>query len=278
MLEIFNQIAYHTSRVTTRLYSTSFSLGILLLDKRFHDPIYAIYGFVRFADEIVDTFHDHDNEYLFQRFKQDTWEAIDQGISMNPILQSFQLTCREYGIDKSYIETFYRSMEMDLSKKTYTRKAFDDYVLGSAEVVGLMCLHVFCEGDKDLFKQLSPFAMRLGAAYQKINFLRDIKADFIGLERSYFPDFNIQLFDMESKLRMEEEIAADFKAGHEGIKRLPRKARLGVYISYVYYTMLFRKIRRLEPEKILESRVRISNWSKYWILMKTWFAFQLRLV
>jgi 15-cis-phytoene synthase len=278
MLEIFNTIAFSTSRVTTRLYSTSFSLGILMLDKSFRDPIYSIYGFVRFADEIVDTFHDHDKIWLFQRFREDTWNAINLGISLNPILQSFQLTCRKYNIDRAHIETFLRSMEMDLSKKSYTREDFNDYILGSAEVVGLMCLHVFCEGDEKRFMALKPFAMRLGSAYQKINFLRDIRADFKGLDRIYFPDFNIHDFNEEAKKRMEHEIEEDFKQGFKGIKMLPGKAGLGVYISYVYYHMLFRKIRRLKSTQILASRIRISNLNKFLLLVKAWFAYKLKLI
>ena len=259
--------------MATRLYSTSFSLGTRMLGRKYREPIYGIYGFVRFADEIVDTFHEYDKPKLLHKFKQDTYEAIDEGISLNPILNSFQHVVNEYKIDRGLIDTFLRSMEMDLGIAEYTRDKFEEYVLGSAEVVGLMCLKVFCDGNEKKYRSLKPCAMRLGAAYQKINFLSDLKADFQGLKRSYFPEVDLQAFNEEDKKRIESEIEKDFKAGLSGIKLLPRQVLFGVYLSYAYFYALFRKIRKTPAKTVMKKRIRISNAAKYLLLLNSYVKY-----
>lgn len=275
---IFDKVSIRTSRLTTRAYSTSFSLGIRCLDKSLRDPIYAIYGFVRFADEIVDSFHDYDKDMLLKRFREDTWKAIDEKISLNPILNSFQATVNHYHIDHSSIEQFLHSMELDLTEKKHDRASFEKYVLGSAEVVGLMCLRVFCAGDDQLYQSLKPAAMKLGSAFQKINFLRDLHADYDGMGRMYFPGVQIEKFDEQAKAAIEKEIANDFHDGYQGIRKLPRKARLGVYVAYVYYQALFRKIKALPCEQVLRSRIRIKNRYKIAILGLSYLKHQLNLI
>ncbi len=230
-----------TSRLAAHSYSTSFSLGIRCLEKDFRNPIYSIYGFVRFADEIVDTFHDYDKKGLLERFKQDTWRAIDEKISLNPILHSFQSTVNHYNIDSKLIEQFLRSMEMDLVEKQYDQAGYEKYILGSAEVVGLMCLRVFCRGNEAEYQRLKPAAMKLGSAFQKINFLRDLHADYSGMGRCYFPGLDIQQFDEVNKRKIEDNIAADFREGYLGIRQLPRSARFGGAVRLLYYKALFRK-------------------------------------
>ncbi len=272
MKELFDMISRQSSKMTTVMYSTSFSMGIRFFSKRFHDPIYAIYGFVRFADEIVDTFHDYDKHKLLENFKRDTYAAIEDKISLNPILNNFQWAVNKYKIEKELIDTFLKSMEMDLYKEDYDRKGYEEYILGSAEVVGLMCLRVFCEGDENKYHELKPTAMRLGAAFQKINFLRDLNHDYHGLGRSYFPGIEINQFNRETKTRIEAEIDADFKAGLEGIKMLPDGARFGVYVAYTYFYALFKKIRKYPAERLLKERVRIPNRRKYVLLVSSWFA------
>lgn len=268
MKELFDMISKQSSKLTTLTYSTSFSLGIRFFSKRFHDPIYAIYGFVRFADEIVDTFHDYDKKKLLDNFRRDTYEAIQDGISLNPILNNFQRVVNQYRIEKELIDTFLRSMEMDLYADKYNRHEYENYILGSAEVVGLMCLRVFTGGDEEFYQKLKPSAMRLGAAFQKINFLRDLRQDYHGLGRAYFPGFDIHSFDDQTKHQIEKEIEADFKAGLEGIRLLPRGARFGVYVAYTFFYDLFRKIKKLPAERILNERVRISNLKKYLLILK----------
>jgi 15-cis-phytoene synthase len=275
---LFDKISIKTSRLTTHQYSTSFSIGIRCLEKELRDPIYSIYGFVRFADEIVDTFHDYKKHELLQRFKTDTYAAIEEGISLNPILNSFQTTVNRYKIENELVEQFLRSMEMDLTQKQYNEKEFDEYVLGSAEVVGLMCLHVFCNGDKQLYQKLKPYAMKLGAAFQKINFLRDLNEDFNGMGRSYFPGLDFRRFTEESKKRVEESIEKDFDEGYKGIKQLPRSSRLGVYVAYLYYLALFKKIRNTPSEYVLKSRISIRNRHKISILCYCFVKHQLNLI
>lgn len=253
--------------MTTVMYSTSFSTGIRFFNKRFHDPIYAIYGFVRFADEIVDTFHEFDKEKLLANFKRDTYAAIEDKISLNPILHNFQWAVNKYNIDRELIDTFLRSMEMDLYKEEYDRKGYEDYILGSAEVVGLMCLRVFCEGNAAQYDELKPSAMKLGAAFQKINFLRDLGHDFHGLGRSYFPGIDLTEFNEATKKSIEKEIEADFQAGLEGIRKLPDGARFGVYVAYVYFHELFKKIRKLPADVVLRERIRIPDGQKYLLLL-----------
>lgn len=278
MKQIFDGVSMACSIKTTAAYSTSFSLGIRFLKPRFRNPIYAIYGFVRFADEIVDSFHDFDKATLLKEFKADTYKAIDQGISLNPILNSFQWAVNKYNIDRENIETFLKSMEMDLNHNEYNRDTYEEYILGSAEVVGLMCLRVFTEGNNDLYMKLSPYAKRLGAAFQKINFLRDLKADSQTLGRLYFPNLDISAFDADMKKSIEDEIAADFNEAYKGILELPKDTRLGVYVAYVYYLQLFNKIKKLPSERILEERIRIPNNSKITLLVQSYFKHSLNMI
>jgi phytoene/squalene synthetase len=276
--ELFDMISKKSSKLTTLTYSTSFSMGIRVFDKRFHDPIYAIYGFVRFADEIVDSFHGFDKKKLLENFKRDTYAGIEDKISLNPILNNFQWAVNTYKIDRDTIDTFLRSMEMDLYKETYDRTAYEAYILGSAEVVGLMCLRVFCEGDEQIYQELKPSAMRLGAAFQKINFLRDLKQDYQGLGRSYFPGIDIAEFDHRAKAKIEMEIEADFKAGLEGIRKLPSGARFGVFLAYIYFYTLFRKIKKSNAERLLRERVRVSDPEKYALLFSSFFRTRLGMI
>jgi len=263
MKAIFDDVSVRCSKMTTKTYSTSFSLGIRFLHKRFRNPIYAIYGFVRFADEIVDSFHDFDKADLLQRFRKDTYRAVEEGISLNPILNSFQATVKQFNIPMHLVDTFLDSMAMDLEKKDYDQAEYEKYILGSAEVVGLMCLCVFVDGHKDRYKHLEYSAMRLGSAFQKINFLRDMHADYVKMGRTYFPGVEMDHFDTEVKARIEKDIEKDFDEGYAGIKQLPKDARFGVYMAYKYYRRLFRKIRSMPHTQILEERVRIPNQRKY---------------
>lgn len=278
MKEIFDTVSIRCSRLTTHLYSTSFSLGIRCLAKELRDPIYSIYGYVRFADEIVDTFHGYDKKVLLERFREDTWRAIAEKISLNPILNSFQATVHRYHIGRDKIEQFLKSMEMDLTCKDHNQDSFENYILGSAEVVGLMCLKVFCNGDHALYDRLTPHAMRLGAAFQKINFLRDLNADYIGMGRMYFPGVDISRFDEECKRQIEEQIAADFYEGYKGIRQLPRTARLGVYVAYVYYRALFKKIKNTPSHEVLQHRIRIDNRHKAGLLAYSFVKHQLNMI
>jgi len=267
MIEKFYKVSAKCSQVTTTDYSTSFSSAIRLLHHDMRQPIYNIYGFVRFADEIVDTFHDHDKATLLAEFKRETYMAIQRGISLNPILQSFQQTVNDYAIEHDLIEAFFHSMEMDLSQKTYDTRNFNEYVYGSAETVGLMCLYVFCEGKKDLYGKLKTGARALGAAFQKVNFLRDIKADYNGLSRMYFPGCDFNNFTEQDKKEIEADIYNDFKQAYSGIIKLPLKSRFGVYVAYKYYLSLFKKIRSLEPARVLEARIRIPDYKKAMIVL-----------
>lgn len=226
------------------------------------DSICAIYGFVRYADEIVDTLHEFDKKLLLDRFRQDTKIAIEERVSLNPVLHAFQLTYHRYGMSSDLVDTFLSSMEMDLERTAYDRGGYESYILGSAEVVGLMCLRVFTEGDSKMYDTLKPFAMRLGAAFQKINFLRDLNADFEGLGRAYFPGLNVDQFDDYAKSRIEKEIEEDFNVSLIGIQMLPKTSRLGVYTAYLYYRRLFDKIRSVPSSRILDERIRIPNTEK----------------
>lgn len=266
MMHLFHKVSQQCSKITTENYSTSFSSAIKLLHVDLQTPIYNVYGFVRFADEIVDTFHDFDKGALLQQFKTETFRAIEEGISLNPILHSFQLTVRQYGIDVQLIEDFFKSMELDLNKSKYNKAEYEEYIYGSAEVVGLMCLHVFCEGDRRTFDELKCYAQSLGAAFQKVNFLRDLKADYEGLERVYFPGCDFRNFTAYDKTSIEADIQKDFDMAYEGILKLPYKARFGVYVAYKYYISLFKKIKRLQPQRIMHERIRIPNYSKMMIL------------
>jgi 15-cis-phytoene synthase len=268
MISLFHKVSHQCSKVTTEGYSTSFSSAIRMLHADLRMPVYDIYGFVRFADEIVDTFHEYDKEMLLAEFKKETYDAIKRGISLNPILHSFQLTVNKYNIDLTLIEAFFNSMEMDLSDKQYDAECYSTYIYGSAEVVGLMCLYVFCNGNKEEYKHLKPAAQSLGAAFQKINFLRDLKADHEQLNRTYFPGVNFKNFTEQDKKIIEEDISTDLKKAYEGILILPVKARFGVYVAYKYYRTLFKKIQSAQPELLLQNRVRISNTFKAVILVK----------
>jgi phytoene/squalene synthetase len=278
MIGLFHSSSEECSQVVTRRYSTSFASAIRMLHRDLRAPICNIYGFVRLADEIVDTFHEHNKAALLSDFKKDTYAAIAQGISLNPILHSFQRTVNQYGIDHQLIEAFFHSMEMDLSKKHYDTPGYQEYIYGSAEVVGLMCLYVFCEGDRTRYAALESAARSLGAAFQKVNFLRDIKADFNGLSRVYFPGCDFSNFTAADKRNIEADILQDFRAAYSGIQQLPLKARFGVYVAYKYYLSLFKKIRSLEPKRVLESRIRIPNYHKAMIVVRAGVKNQLRLI
>ncbi len=259
MKSLFDKVSHSTSKIVTRHYSTSFSLGISFLHQSFRQPIYNIYGFVRLADEIVDSFHDFDKATMLEEFTKETFLSIERKISTNPILNSFQEVVNTYQIDHALITAFLRSMKMDLVKKEYTEEGYKEYILGSAEVVGLMCLQVFTEGNRQVYEQLKPQAMSLGSAFQKINFLRDLNADFVGMGRMYFPGLNMEQLDETVKAQIEEDIEKDFNDGLVGIKKLPKKARLGVYVAYIYYRSLFNKIKSVKAHHILQERVRIPN-------------------
>lgn len=278
MKHLFDELSYQVSKSTTEKYSTSFSLGILALHPGIRQGIYAIYGYVRLADEIVDSFHNYDKAALLARFRSQTEEALSEGISLNPILHAFQETVLKYRIDRSLIEQFLHSMEMDLAEVTYNDRLYQEYILGSAEVVGLMCLKVFTEGHEENYESLKPFAMKLGAAFQKINFLRDLKEDYQNLGRSYFPNINLQAFDQDAKAAIEKEIAADFAAALHGIRRLPVSSRLGVFLAYKYYLSLFKKIRKLPAHAVMNKRVRIANTQKFGLMMQSYVQFKMALL
>ncbi|MDG2332554.1 MAG: phytoene/squalene synthase family protein [Flavobacteriales bacterium] len=278
MKAIFDDISKKSSKIVTNAYSTSFSLGIRFLDKELRNSIYAIYGFVRFADEIVDSFHDFKREDLLTRFRKDAFVAIEDGISLNPILNSFQLTVNKYGIPFGLIETFLDSMAMDISQKGHDQESYEKYILGSAEVVGLMCLKVFVNGDNQKYESLKPSAMKLGAAFQKINFLRDLNADFNGLGRVYFPNINVNRFSEQTKDRIEKEIESDFHEGYMGIKQLPKSSRFGVYVAYVYYARLLKKIKKTPANCVLEKRIRIPNERKVVLFLGSYIKHCLNLI
>ena len=277
-MRIFDDVSQDCSRNTTEKYSTSFSSSIKLLGASLQQPIFNIYGFVRFADEIVDTFHKYDKQKLLHEFKEDTFQAIDRGVSLNPILQSFQLTVNKYNINKELIEAFLHSMELDLGKKQYDRAGYEEYIYGSAEVVGLMCLCVFCNGNIELYKELKPGARSLGAAFQKVNFLRDLKADFNGLDRVYFPECDFTNFTKYDKENIEADIQKDFDDAYQAILKLPIQARFGVYVAYKYYLSLFKKIKKLQPQNILKERVRIPDYTKILIIAKAGIRQQFNLL
>ena len=278
MKHVFDNISHEMSTLTTKRYSTSFSLGIRMLSQEIQKPIYAIYGFVRFADEIVDTFHDFDKAALLEDFRAQTYTAIAQGISLNPILNSFQWAVNYYKIPHDLIETFLESMKMDLNKQAYDEEQYKKYILGSAEVVGLMCLKVFVAGDENEYQRLKPAAMKLGSAFQKINFLRDLNADYKALGRVYFPGIDMNEFNATVKHDIERDIEADFHAGYLGILELPKKARFGVYLAYVYYYKLFAKIKQTPAKIILEERVRIPNNKKVRLLLSSYVRHNLNLL
>ncbi|MBS1759284.1 MAG: phytoene/squalene synthase family protein [Bacteroidetes bacterium] len=274
MKQLFDELSYSVSKITTEKYSTSFSLGILALKPSIRNAIYAIYGFVRLADEIVDSFHEYNKEKLLNRLKIETQNALEERISLNPILQSFQETVHKYEIDTVLIEQFLNSMEMDLQKIDYNSALYNEYIFGSAEVVGLMCLQVFTEGNKEKFQELKPYAMKLGSAFQKINFLRDLKDDYQILGRTYFPNVDMAVFDNHIKCQIEKEIEEEFKEALIGIKKLPNSSVFGVYLAYKYYISLFRKIKRKNSSEILNNRVRVSNLQKIFVAFKSYVQFK----
>lgn len=276
--ELYDRVCLKCSKLTTNSYSTSFSLGIRFLHRDFHLPIYAIYGFVRFADEIVDTFHEHNKRQLLDRFRADTYQAIEEKISLNPILHSFQLVVNKYKIERELIDTFLHSMELDLSEKKYDEEGYKEYIDGSAEVVGLMCLRVFLEGDNERYHQLKHYARRLGSAFQKINFLRDLKADYQLMGRTYFPGVDMSEFNDVVKSEIERDVQQDFDDGLTGIKMLPKKSRFGVFVAYTYYQSLFNKVKKTPAAVILNQRVRISNKRKYWLFIVCYVRHQLNML
>ncbi len=273
--KLYDDTTFECSKLITQRYSTSFTLGIKTLDKKFHLPIYAIYGFVRYADEIVDTFHDQDKKALLADFKIDTYEAIAKGISLNPVLHAFPLIVNQYQNDLDLIEAFLKSMEMDLDFKTYNDSKYNEYIYGSAEVVGLMCLKVFVEGDQQEYLRLREPACKLGAAFQKVNFLRDIKSDYEERGRVYFPGVDFMSFDKSAKQLIEEDIQKDFDEALIGINQLPTGAKLGVKVAYLYYQKLFDKIKGLPAETITHERIRIPNARKISLLVGTYFGMKL---
>lgn len=278
MKQIFDNVSAKCSEIVTKEYSTSFSLGIKFLDKKMHEPIYGIYGFVRFADEIVDSFHDYDKRKILEKFKDETITAISDRISINPILNSFQKVVNYYKIEWELIEAFFTSMEMDLDQIKYNQNNYLSYILGSAEVVGLMCLRVFVEGNDEIYKKLKPYAKSLGSAFQKVNFLRDVKADFEILGRVYFPEVNIKSFDAQSKRKIEEDIEKDFKHALIGIKQLSPDCRKGVYLAYHYYKNLFNKIKALPAQKVLNERIRIPDAQKFVLMFASMVRHQLNML
>jgi phytoene/squalene synthetase len=278
MKEIFDKISAECSKITTQRYSTSFTWGIYLMSKKLRAPIYGIYGFVRFADEIVDTFHDYDKQYLLKKFEQDCFEAIEFGISLNPVLNSFQKVVNDYSIEPDLIRLFLKSMEMDLQQEVYDRDKYEEYILGSAEAVGLMCLSVFTNGDKEFYERLKPFAMKLGSTFQKVNFLRDIKADFQNLNRNYFPNVDLAHFSDHQKAIIEKEIEYEFKIALLGIKQLPLSSRKGVYLAYIYYKKLFDKIKKVNASQIMNERIRISNGHKVGLMLDSMIRYKMNVL
>jgi len=275
---LFDRVSYRCSKSVTDTYSTSFSLAIKFLHKDFVNPIHGIYGFVRLADEIVDSFHEFPKSELLARFRSETYQAIEEGISLNPILNSFQFVVKEFGIERELIDRFLASMAMDLHKEDYTQEQYEEYILGSAEVVGLMCLKVFTEGNSELYENLKAPAMKLGSAFQKINFLRDLHADYNNLGRSYFPGIDVSRLDDETKRKIEADIKKDFDEGYAGILKLPKKARFGVYLAYIYYTALFKKISNTSSAQIMQERINISKPRKASLLFGSYVRHSFNLI
>ncbi|MES2454731.1 MAG: phytoene/squalene synthase family protein [Bacteroidota bacterium] len=278
MKETFDKLSAACSKMTTKRYSTSFSLGIYFLNEKLRNPIYAIYGFVRLADEIVDSFHDFDKAFLLNKFKKDCYEAIDMGISLNPVLNSFQQVVNDYEIDPELIRLFLRSMEMDLELDNCDENLYDEYILGSAQVVGLMCLKVFTGGDQLAYDQLKFSAMKLGSAFQKVNFLRDVNADYYGLNRTYFPNVNLSKFSNHEKQLIEQDIEVEFKEALKGIRQLPASSRSGVYLAYIYYKELFNKIKKSTAEKVMTERIRISNSHKFGLMCDSLIRYKMNAI
>ena len=279
MKSIFDKVSYDCSKIVTESYSTSFSLATKMLAPSIRPDIYNIYGFVRFADEIVDTFHDYNKEELLNKFQVDLDAALKDKISLNPILNSFQHTVHKYDIPYHLVSSFLKSMRMDLTKSAYkTNEEYKEYIYGSADVVGLMCLKVFVHGDVTKYEHLKESAMALGSAFQKVNFLRDLKADFEGLNRAYFPNANLMELNEESKTHIIEEIKEDFQKGYVGILQLPNEAKFGVYTAYKYYYKLLKKLQNTPSLEIKNARIRVPNYEKFGLLAKSYVNFKLNLV
>lgn len=279
MKKLFDEVSFQCSKGVTESYSTSFSLATKMLDKSIRSDIYNIYGFVRFADEIVDSFHDYPKEDLFNRFEEDLNLAIENKISLNPILNAFQHSFHKYAIDRTLVDAFMRSMRWDLSKKTYlTEEDYKAYIYGSADVVGLMCLKIFVNGDNSAYLHLKSSAMALGSAFQKVNFLRDLKDDFEGLNRSYFPNINLKEFSEENKIAIILEIEGDFEKGLEGIFQLPNSARFGVYTAYKYYSRLLNKLKKTPSIDITSARIRVPNYEKMGVLARSYVNYRFNLL
>lgn len=276
MDKIYHKVSFETSRLVTRSYSTSFSIGVRCLDPSIRDAVYSIYGFVRFADEIVDSFHGFNQEMLLDEFEDDYYRALNAGISLNPILNSFQHVVKIYHIDDNLVQAFLKSMRSDLSKQKFNNHEISEYIYGSAEVVGLMCLRVFVKGDDELYRELKPYARRLGAAFQKINFLRDLQHDTEELKRSYFPILKDNPLNEESKKTILNEIYQDYRQALLGIRKLPRESRLGVYTAYLYYRKLTSKIAKTKAEQLMQKRIRISNTMKIMLLGKAYISSKLQ--
>ena len=278
MKQLFDELSYSVSKITTQKYSTSFSLGILALKSSIRKAIYAIYGYVRLADEIVDSFHGYDKEELLKRLKKETENALNEGISLNPILQSFQETVHQYGIEHSLIDQFLHSMEMDLQQVDYDSELYKEYIFGSAEVVGLMCLQVFVNGNKEKYEELKPYAMKLGSAFQKINFLRDLKDDYQVLGRTYLPNIDMNVFNNQVKFEIEKEIEQEFEEALIGIKKLPASSLFGVYLAYKYYISLFKKIRKKSSKDILNNRIRVPDYQKGYVALSSYVRFKMNVL
>ena len=279
MKSIFDKVSFECSRNVTKSYSTSFSTAVKMLAPSIRQDIYNVYGFVRFADEIVDSFHDYDKESLFALFENDLALALKNKISLNPVLNSFQHTVTKYDIPMDLIDAFMKSMKLDLTKTEYkTTEEYQEYIFGSADVVGLMCLKVFVNGDHIKYNELKDAAMRLGSAFQKVNFLRDLKADYEDLSRTYFPNTDLNELDENSKLKIIEEIEADFKAGYQGIIDLPMEAKFGVYTAYIYYKKLLSKLKKTPSEEIKNTRIRVPNYQKYGLFAKSYLSYKLNII
>lgn len=279
MKQLFDDVSFKCSMLVTKTYSTSFSLAVKMLSPNIREAIYSIYGFVRFADEIVDSFHDFDKENLINDFEIEYYKAQKSGISLNPILNSFQQTVTKYNIQDDLVQAFLKSMKLDLIKSDYTNKQeYEDYIYGSADVVGLMCLKVFVNGNEQKYKELKSEAMRLGSAFQKVNFLRDLKDDNIVLNRNYFPGINFNTFNEESKLLIINEIEEDFAVAYQGILKLPLEAKFGVYTAFIYYKKLLLKLKNTPCHKIGSQRIRVSNYTKARLLAKSFVSYKLKLV
>jgi len=279
MIQLYNDVSFRISRIVTRSYSTSFSIAVSFLNSETRNAIYSIYGFVRFADEIVDTFHDFNKTQLLAEFENNYYKAFKEGLSLNPVLHSFQTTVKKYDIPDELIQAFLKSMKADLVKNgSYSKSEIDEYIYGSAEAVGLMCLCVFVKGNQNLYNKLKYPAMKLGSAFQKVNFLRDMKNDIYDLSRSYFPEIDINTFNNEVKDRIIKDIEADFTASLPGIKKLPQNAKLPVLIAYYYYLSLLSKIRNTPAEKLIRTRISVHSFSKFFLLNKAYFDVKLRFI